>query len=772
MSNRVILIRLVRQMHSHLWSLCVTPLVLLLLFRSMIPAATGTRPQATQNGQVRKHLATIADSIGITQVSGWPRASFSPDGQSVVMVVKRGNVEHNTIDYSLLFWKTSDLLRSAPPVVLLRMSSSSNRDAIEQISWLADNESIAFLGEQPGEQHQLYAFNLKKRELKRITKHSTSILFYSMSARGENIAYTADSRSDSLWNEETRRWGVVVSAQLISDLVQGKTASRSLTSGFPLFVSSGRGVGRRVRTLNPLRQYLDSKPRISPDGKYLVVATAVSNIPAAWNEYSDPDIRRGVSAVLAPGQTSWLNRFELVDISTGESRILIDSPLGVYGSDVAWSPDSRSVVITSTFLPLQNIQGVEREQRKARTFTVEVNILTGQITRISSEELYDAEWDPTTHIFSSHTMQLESNTELAIGAPISFRKSGNVWEKVEDQRQRKKSPEVVVEEDMATPQRVFVVDHDTNAKKILLDLNPQLSVTRLGKVEEISWKGTDGHEAKGGLYYPVDYVAGSRYPLVIQTHGWSSKQFMIDGPDNSGYAAQALAGHDVMVIQADDSNLKAMGGPDEAPREVATYEGVIDYLDQRGMINRDRVGIMGFSRSCFFVKYALSHSKYKFAAASVTDGFDAGYLQYLLFSNIDPGDDFETLNGGHPWGKGIESWSERAPGFNVYKVSTPLRIVALNPPSLLGEWEWFALLKRMGRPVEMIYLENGKHELTKPWDRLIAQQGNEQWFRFWLVGEEDTDPASADQYRRWRNLRNTGIDQGTIAPSGSEATKH
>lgn len=27
------------------------------------------------------------------------------------------------------------------------------------------------------------------------------------------------------------------------------------------------------------------------------------------------------------------------------------------------------------------------------------------------------------------------------------------------------------------------------------------------------------------------------------------------------------------------------------------------------------------------------------------------------------------------------------------------------------------------------------------------------WLRFWLKGEEDSDPAKAEQYARWRKLR-------------------
>ena len=73
--------------------------------------------------------------------------------------------------------------------------------------------------------------------------------------------------------------------------------------------------------------------------------------------------------------------------------------------------------------------------------------------------------------------------------------------------------------------------------------------------------------------------------------------------------------------------------------------------------------------------------------------------------------------------------------------------------SLLGEWEWFAALKRLGRPVELVMMQDAPHLLVKPWHRMVSQQGNADWFAFWLKGEEDSDPAKAQQYARWRELR-------------------
>ena len=83
---------------------------------------------------------------------------------------------------------------------------------------------------------------------------------------------------------------------------------------------------------------------------------------------------------------------------------------------------------------------------------------------------------------------------------------------------------------------------------------------------------------------------------------------------------------------------------------------------------------------------------------------------------------------------------------------------------MLGNWHWFTGLSLLGKPVEMIYIPDGTHILEKPWDRMISQQGNVDWFCFWLNGEEDPNPANAEQYKRWRELRSL---HGRTAPTVS-----
>ena len=112
------------------------------------------------------------------------------------------------------------------------------------------------------------------------------------------------------------------------------------------------------------------------------------------------------------------------------------------------------------------------------------------------------------------------------------------------------------------------------------------------------------------------------------------------------------------------------------------------------------------------------------------------------------------MNGAKPIGNaGLKQWTDNALGFNLDQIVAPLRIEAIAPISVISEWEIYSSLKMQGKPVDLIYLPGGQHILQKPLERLASQQGNVDWFRFWLQGYEDRDPAQRGEYEQWRALR-------------------
>lgn len=642
-------------------------------------------------------------------------AHFSPDGKQFIITLKNGNVEQNINEFSLLLFHTADALRSPKPEVLLTMSSSSNRDAIKNVNWLEDNETVAFIGENPGEVPQVYTFNVSTKQLTRITDHSAAVVSYAISANGKEIFFAADPpQRRFIDTEEARRAGIVITTQSIYRILSGDCYSYrpSLAEGEELFLKAKEGPEKPLPTQDLV--WNDSLFSFSPDGRYVAFTAMVRDVPKSWAGYQDEQIHRSVMEKRPKGMASYLTRYELFDVERAETKPLLDVPN--QGARLEWKPDSRGVVIIKTLLPLDVADPKELEARKRDTYTVEVTLPNREVIKLSNEDL--------------------SKDRLVLSLP-----------------------DVVLKENMNLPPRIYVSDKKAKQKVLLLDLNPDFAGLTFGKVESITWKATDGHEVEGGLYLPPDFDSKKRYPLVIQTHGFHADKFWIDGPWSSAFAAQPLASGGIVVLQVGGSTKRDDGTyvstTQEGPRQLAAYEGAIDELDRRGLIDRNRVGIVGFSRTVFTVGYTLTHSKYHFSAATLVDGIDGGYFQYFAFSNSVPefSREIDQLNGGPPFGDNLTSWLTSSAGFNLDKINTPLRLVALGPSSVLELWEWFAGLWRLEKPVDFIYLPDAPHLIVKPWERMVAQQGLVDWFSFWLQGEESSDPASQDQYFRWREMR-------------------
>jgi dipeptidyl aminopeptidase/acylaminoacyl peptidase len=302
---------------------------------------------------------------------------------------------------------------------------------------------------------------------------------------------------------------------------------------------------------------------------------------------------------------------------------------------------------------------------------------------------------------------------------------------------------------------LVATDSQSKATRVLWNPNPQLSEVALGKVSVFKWKDKAGQEEVGGLYLPPEYDPGQRYPLVIQNHGFSESDFAASGAFPTAFAAQELAAAGIVVLQVRGANCST-ATPEEAPCNVAGYEAAVGKLVADGLVDPDRLGIIGFSRTCYHVLEALTASTLHFKAASITDGVNVGYLQYL--TGVDAGGnafahEFDAMIGARPFGDGLQQWLKRSPEFNITKITTPLQVVALDPSSVLGMWEPYAALRYLGKPVDLIVLGDGTHILTNPGDRMASQGGTVDWFRFWLTGQEDADPAKKEQYARWRELR-------------------
>jgi len=680
-------------------------------------------------------------------------AQFSPDQTRFALVLKKGNLAHDTNEYTLTF-RTRDALSSAKAEATLKMESASNREAIKTVRWLSDNRRLLFIGESPAAMPQIYSFDVMTRRLKQITHHANPIVAFDASADGKVIVFEADPPvKDIMDTPEVRRAGFYATGEDLGEiLLAGTPSSRSWSrDSRELFVLTSGRLPQKIATPDGIWPNLTLS--VAPNGRYALIEALVRDVPKEWLGYGDRVLHEFIAANKAPTATSLVERYLMLDTNSKTIAPLIDAPKSWEHDGFVWVDGGRSIILSKAYLPLASISVEEGNERANNRYVVEVNPATHSISKITSDSLVAKRW-----MAKSKEIVLEAKDASGATGTKAYRRKGASWDETASVSNITESnrPAVTYEQDMNTAPKIWVAAQPEAEKKLLLDLNPQFSRLCFAKEEQITWQGTDGHPLRGGLYLPPDYQPNHRYPLVIQTHAFDPHKFWIDGPWSSAFAAQPLAARGIVVLQvggaADGRDSLYRSTPSEAPRQMAAFEGAIDYLDRRGIIDRERVGIIGFSRTVFHVAYTLTHSKYHFAAATLADGFNAGYFEEIAFRNVTS--EHNVVNGGPPYGASLPSWLERAPAFRIAALHSPVRLESYGMASTIEQWEWFSLLSQQKKPVDFLLLPRGTHILVKPSERLASQQGNVDWFTFWLNGEIDGAPKKREIYARWKELRN------------------
>ena len=770
------------------------------LFVLVICVSTGWATVSA--GAVRQAPATVRDGVDMTNLAfvGYMRggpacgigtdyeslATFSPRGRRFIVVVRKGDLKRGANRYTMLLWK---LGTSGPrgPSPILTMDSSTYYPGIDPgtVTWAQNGGSVTFVGARGAGHQEIYQFNLASKTLRVLTHQKTSVISFSTDEAGTEWAYGAVGAGRSLWSRGTMAHGLPVTSQSLMSVLFGEVREPWAMTFSTLWVSDRQGA-HRIRPMPGSHFSFDQGGldgriiSMSPNGRYVIVPETVPNhnIPEAWHRYADPEVEMQFAALQVAERHKTeeffpFSRLILVNVRTGHSRILLNAPVpGGVIRPVVWAPNSQSVIISQILMPIEagaHDVGSSGSIRK----TIEVNIRTGKITPIGPRCETAVAWDGSgleckSEIFSYDTALKRAENRRGGGssalmtvcpAPIEsrFQKAdGGRWRA----SSRGKAPEldVFLREGLNKAPELYYRQRNETHAKLLLNLNPQFRRIALSRERLVTWEWSKGHPITAGLYYPPNYQPGRRYPLVIQTHGFDPSLFGFWGDFPTSDAAQPLAAHGIFVLQVDDTDGKLLenrkiGQLEEVRRAVKIYQSAISYLSAMGLIDPRRVGIIGFSHTCFFVDWALTHDPHLFAAASVTEGGDGSPMEDMLSLKNSVYD--KSLYGGPPFGKTLKNWVKRAPIFHVNRVRTPLLLVIPHHVIALYEWEWLHGLRELKRPVQMLVLDgriNDEHIMQVPMSIAVASGESVDWFDFWLNGQEPRGSATRKEYRHWERL--------------------
>ncbi len=717
---------------------------------------------------------TLLEYAGISAPGGVIK--YSPDAKYFAVVTERGRLDLNAPEDTIWVFHTAEVQRFVrqahqgnppTPLPLVQVASDKDGPLVENVRWLADSRGIAFTTLKKSsccKFHQLFVANVRTHAVKALTPE------------GEDVG-EFDILSDT-------RYVYEVSAPVLLNAPKQEPEPAVALTGKSLWAILFPDIEQRLAPFDASglwavvngdrRHVLDAKsyeaPRglsslsLSPDGRSVVAVLKAEN-PAkdVWARYKAPP---GYDKFKFPLDTS---AYHLIDLTGGRKKLLINAPYGMnqdwhsYLLKASWSADGQSLLLPSTFFPLDITDPKEIAERESHPYIAVLRLKTGQLIPVLAlkagldKERYavqDARFEDDTTVI----VNFDRSYFLPDQPPtaIFHQQADDSWRQAvgtEDPRLAKLPVKVGKREGINQPPQLVAEDKASGASYVIWDPNPQLKDIELGSAEVIQWKDDTGYDWEAALVKPPRYASGKRYPLVIQTHGLAKNRFLSGGSFESGFAARALAAQGIAVLQM-GWNPNNFATPKEGPDQVAGFETVVKKLTEEGVIDPLRVGVIGFSRSVYHVLVTMTTGERPFAAASVTDGVTFGYLEYMF--GVDGGLDREAdaIYGSKPFApEGLKNWLARSPDFNMDKVRTPLLLLQPGVPATFFAWEPYAALRYLKKPVDLIMLQAGTHVMTNPTQRLAAETINVDWFRFWLKDEEDPDPAKAEQYARWRELR-------------------
>jgi dipeptidyl aminopeptidase/acylaminoacyl peptidase len=175
-------------------------------------------------------------------------------------------------------------------------------------------------------------------------------------------------------------------------------------------------------------------------------------------------------------------------------------------------------------------------------------------------------------------------------------------------------------ESKTVPQNYHLFDLKNGEwEKISDNKNPYPELTKL-KVELITYTRKDGIPLSGTLYLPSSHKKGERLPIIIDAypveHADSSTACQIDISPNrfvrfSGATTKYMALQGYAVLYG--ATIPIVGDPETVnesfiEQTISSVEAAINYLNEREIIDPDRVGITGHSYGAFMAANILAYS--------------------------------------------------------------------------------------------------------------------------------------------------------------------
>ncbi|MGC1486031.1 MAG: prolyl oligopeptidase family serine peptidase [Candidatus Acidiferrum sp.] len=269
-------------------------------------------------------------------------------------------------------------------------------------------------------------------------------------------------------------------------------------------------------------------------------------------------------------------------------------------------------------------------------------------------------------------------------------------------------------------------------------LNEKLVTGRaFARTEVIRWKGSLDEEVEGILYYPANYEAGKKYPVITAIHGgptgWDSDAWS----DSWAYPVNLITQRGAFVLRPNyhgSANyglkwVESICCGKYYDLETPDINMGVDYLISKGLVDPDRVATLGWSNGSILSISLITTYPARYKAASV----GAGDVEWISdWGNVDFGDSFDSYYFGKSPMEDPQLYIKKSPFFKMDKVQAAVLIFHGSadrnvPPA--QSWSFFRALEYYGKvPVKFVVFPGEPHGPQKLTHQIRKVEDEVAWF--------------------------------------------
>jgi dipeptidyl aminopeptidase/acylaminoacyl peptidase len=722
-------------------------LVVFSLAFSLAEPANGTAALASRANRLDTgdtHPINIRDVLSVREIDS---QVISSDGREIAYVVKDAQISSNDYKYTLFVIPTAGVgAGKASSADSARQEKELiSAKAMSNVRWVPGNNAVDYLAEG-----KVWEVNLSGGSPQKVLTEAENISEFEWSPDGHLLAFISSGSPSEKETADAAAKGIVFRDDVTFDFWRFVTRSWiSVPSRISIF-HPGDG---KITQLMEEEGSVQFAPGLSISG-------------ITWS----PDSK---SIAVTYNTSASTSKDAAVAFDSGIGVIPVEggklSPLPLthsYQISPSWSPDGRSIAYVGeveTDIPRAGFRGTLLVQPLGEDHPRELT--PGMEIRSDARIWWKA--DGKGILFANVNRQGATLYEVpAEGGKAMKAAKTEAYLSAFSISADRSIGACILEDSMKAPELASISLNDGTVTP-LTTLNAAFQHIELGQVSKINWTNKFGIDTFGYLIKPIGYQQGTRYPLLIISYGFHGS-FLTQAEWISSYPAQPFAANGFAVLLL--TQPKEFGwsygnfeqfGFDRDYNALASIEAAVQYLDNMGIADPKRAGIMGWSYGSELTNLAITHS-HTFAAASAGSGGANNPGEYWLFGG--PFQHYiEGTMGGSPYGNYDKRFDDLSTVKQAEGVTTPL-LIESSPGEMLGSLEFYSKLKRLGKPVQMVIYPDEGHIYSQPVHRIASMQRNLDWFRFWLQSFEDPSPDKREQYSQWEMLREdmrkkTAVDQ-------------